>query len=117
VRLGIIGGPHKYSYTSVWQRVTIPAEARTATLTAWVYPVSQNTADTDLQMALVLNDRFVTLQFLERALVNEARWIQRVYDLSAYRGQTIFVYFGVVNRGATTTSGMFVDDVSLTWTK
>lgn len=117
VRLGIVDGRHVFSFSSVWQQVTIPAEARTATLTAWVYPISQNTADSDRQMVLVLNRFFQPVQFLDNTLSNQAAWVQRSYDLSGYRGQTIYVYFGVVNRGASTTSALYVDDVSLTWAK
>lgn len=117
VRLGIVDGGHVFSFSSVWQKVTIPAEAKSANLTAWLFPVSQDTADTDRQIVLILNHRFQPLQFLQNDLSNEAAWVQRSYDVSAYRGQTIYVYFGVVNRGAATRSGMYVDDVSLTWAR
>lgn len=113
-RVGIVDGIDRYSWSSVWQPVTIPADARRATLTFWVYPMSDDVFPRDLQLVLVLNRGFRVIRYLDRTLSDSRQWIQRSYDLTPYAGQTISVYFGVVNRGRDgKTSAMYVDDVSL----
>jgi hypothetical protein len=113
-RLGITSGRDRFSFTSVWQKVTIPAEASQATLTASVYPMSQDQFG-DAQNILILNERFRVLQTLSQGLSNSQSWESRSYDLSRWRGQTIYVYFGVVNDGDGRSTAMYVDVVSLTW--
>jgi hypothetical protein len=114
-RLGIVGGPDVYSYSSVWQAVAIPSGARRATLTYWVYPISQDTYPRDMQMVLVLNEQFRVLSYAERMLSNSQQWTQHSYDMTRYAGRTVLVYFGVLNQGWTgRPSAMYVDDVALT---
>ena len=114
-RLGIVGGSDAYSYSSVWQAVAIPAGTRRATLTYWVYPISQDTFPRDLQMVLVLNEQFRVLNYADRSLSNAQQWTQRSYDMTRYAGRTVQVYFGVLNQGRTgRPSAMYVDDVALT---
>lgn len=114
-RLGIVEGVDRFSYSSVWQPVTIPADARLVTLTCWVYPISEDTFPRDLQLVLVLNERFRVISYTDRSLSNERQWIQRSYDLTSFAGRTVTIYFGVFNRGGTgKPSGMYVDDVVLT---
>jgi subtilisin family serine protease len=116
--LGTVDGPDKFSFSSVWQAVTLPAEANQITLTAFVYPVSQDTAYNDVQTIAILNRNFKMLRVLSRDLSNDQQWEKHTYDLSDLRGQTIYVYFSVLNRGGTNRpSALFVDDVSLTWTR
>lgn len=115
-RLGIVDGPDRFSYSSIWQEVTIPADARRATLTYWVYPLSQDVFPRDMQLVLILNQRFRINAYAERTLSDSRQWIQRSYDMTAFAGRTVTVYFGVFNRGWTgKPSAMYVDDVSLTF--
>jgi serine protease len=115
VRLGIVSGPDVYSYSSIWQAVAIPAGVRRATLTYWLYPISQDTYPRDLQMVLILNQRFRVLNYAERMLSNSQQWTQHSYDMTRYAGRTVLVYFGVLNSGWTgRPSAMYVDDVALT---
>jgi hypothetical protein len=115
VRLGIVSGPDVYSYSSIWQAVAIPAGVRRATLTYWLYPISQDTYPRDLQMVLVLNEQFRVVAYAQRMLSNSQQWTQYSYDMTRYAGRTVLVYFGVVNQGWTgRPSAMYVDDVALT---
>ncbi len=115
VRLGIVSGPDVYSYSSIWQAVAIPSGVRRATLTYWVYPISQDTYPRDMQMVLVLNEQFRVLTYVERTLSNSQQWTQGSYDMTRYAGRTVLVYFGVLNQGRTgRPSAMYVDDVALT---
>ncbi len=114
-RVGIVDGADVYSYSSIWQTVAIPAGVRRATLTYWVYPVSQDTFPQDLQLVLVLNEQFRVVSYADRSLSDARQWIQRSYDMTPFAGRTVIVYFGVFNRGQTgKPSAMYVDDVALT---
>lgn len=118
VRLGITSEPDRYSYTSVWQRVDIPAEASQVTLTANIYPISQDTPGSDFQNIMILDNRFRVIETLARDLSNSQAWESRTYDLSHLKGRTIHIYFGVLNRGfGGKPTALYVDDVSLTWAR
>jgi hypothetical protein len=118
-RVGNVSGPDIFSFSSVWQKVTIPAEAAQVTLGVNIYPVSQDGPGSgDAQNIMILNDRFEVVKTLSRELSNSRTWENRAYDLSDFRGRTIYIYFSVVNLGRTGwPTAMYVDDVSLTWTK
>jgi hypothetical protein len=115
MRLGNVGGPDVASYSSVLQSVALPADARAATLGFWWYPISQDTYPNDAQIVLVLDQNLRVLGTVEHTLSDARQWIYRSYDMSAYIGQTVLVYFGVYNGGVgDQLSAMYVDDVSLT---
>jgi subtilisin family serine protease len=115
-RLGDTTGRDVFSFSSVWQRVTIPTEARQVILRANIYPISQDVPGTDIQYIAILNDRFRLIRTLSSELNNSQTWEPRTYDISDLRGQTIYIYFSVLNRGRTgRLSAMYVDDVSLSW--
>jgi len=117
-RVGITSGEDDRSFTSVWQRVTIPAEANQVVLTAHIYPITQDEPGTDTQNILILDGYFQLIRTLSRELSNSQTWETRTYDLSDLRGQTIYVYFGVFNRGFTgRPTGMYIDGVSLNWSQ
>ncbi|UCC87108.1 MAG: S8 family serine peptidase [Anaerolineales bacterium] len=114
-RLGIVDGVDRYSFSSIWQVVTIPADARRATLNYWVYPLSDDVFPSDLQLVLVLNEQFRVVNYVENSLSDSRQWRQGSYDMTPFAGKKVYVYFGVVNRGyGSLTSAMYVDDVSLT---
>ncbi len=104
----------QFTYSSAAQKVTIPANATKATLSAWVYPVSSDIPSGDVQITMILDANFRVLQQLNTMLKNDQTWQQQTFDVTAYRGQTIYVYFGAVNvRVNGKVTAMYVDDVSL----
>ncbi|MBN1994378.1 MAG: S8 family serine peptidase [Anaerolineae bacterium] len=115
IRLGALSGRNVFSFSSIWQRVTIPAEASQAVLTANVYPITQDSCGVNLQYIALLNSNFRLTRNLSIGLSNSQTWEQRTYDISDLRGQTIYVYFSVLNRGCSGLTAMYVDDVSLRW--
>ncbi|MCB0191129.1 MAG: S8 family serine peptidase [Anaerolineae bacterium] len=118
LKLGITEGRDLFSFTSAWQQISIPAEANQVTLTANVYPISQDSPGADAQNVLVLDRYFRVIRTLDRSLSNSQSWETRTYDLSDFKGQTIFIYFGVFNRGRTgLPTAMYIDDVSVTWSR
>jgi subtilase family serine protease len=117
--------PHTGSYSAylngynnstdiIYQTVTIPSTATSATLTFWTYVSTtetshaydyfyaqvRNTSGSALATLLTLNDGTAT------------GWVQRSYSLLNYKGQTIQIAFKGTNDSSNPTD-FFVDDVSL----
>ncbi|MDY6876690.1 MAG: M28 family peptidase [Chloroflexota bacterium] len=133
MRVGIVEpADDVYSYSSARQAVTIPADAISATLRFWLYPMSEevlanpafpahppvSTAQEtvlsdDAQYVLILDEsdqRIGTLIWQRR---NDRAWTFHQFDLDDYAGQTIKLQFGVYNDGWGGATAMYVDDVSL----
>jgi hypothetical protein len=107
--------PAYATYSSGYQTVSIPSDATSATLSFWHMPGSEATYD-DFQRVLLLRPgSYAVITTLMKGLENDGVWKQRSFDLAAYRGQSIVLYFEVYNN-STTAAGrtwMFLDDVSL----
>ena len=100
--------PHTGSYSAylagynngtdtIYQQVTIPSTATSATLTYWWYMSTQEACSTpyDYLYAQVLNSSgamLATLQTMTNASTKNT-WTKSTYNLLAYKGQTIRVYF------------------------
>ena len=102
-----------FSYSSVAQRVFLPADARRITLSAFVYPVS-SASGCDIQLTLALNDNFRVIEQLSNTLSNAQTWQQQNFDLTHLKGRSIYVYFSAVNTFCPGVTALYVDDVSLT---
>jgi hypothetical protein len=130
VRLGIEpGSADVYSYSSAYQKIHVPANATSATLSFWarrfthetpkasvdlsvdLYDPAQVIAGTlggdrgtrsqyDWQEALILKGgSYAWLATLMRERSNDGAWRQYSYDLTTFAGQDIVVYFDVINNG------------------
>ncbi|OQY21244.1 MAG: hypothetical protein B6I34_07625 [Anaerolineaceae bacterium 4572_32.1] len=132
MRIGIVEpGENRYSYSSVRQWVTIPADAISATLRYWLYPTSGEPATLempagplaatlqeaamsgDTQYVLILdeNEEWIDTLFWQRS--DAGQWTFHQSDLLAYAGRTVKLHFGAYNDGQGGVTGMYVDDVSL----
>jgi len=99
------------------QAVSIPSAATSATLSFWLKVVSAETTTTtayDTLKVQVRNSSGTVLATLATYsnLNKGSSYVQRSFDLSAYKGQTIQVYFVGVE-GSTVATSFLVDDVSL----
>jgi hypothetical protein len=120
----------EYSYSSTQQALSIPAGAGSANLRFWLYTVSdepeiqaslpvpsfapQAMLADDAQYVLLYNDSGGLIKTLWRRRLDGRSWTQYgSFDLSAYEGQTVRIYFGVFNDGDGAATGMYVDEVSL----
>lgn len=112
-RLGIISGRGRFSFSSIWQRVTIPPEAKQVRLSANIYPINQGGRGNN-QTIMILDNNFRPLRTLTRESSNSQTWEVRSYDLPELAGRTVYIYFSVLNQGGPP-AAMYVDDVSLTW--
>ena len=112
------GGNDKVTYSSVRQLVTIPSNVATAQLRWWHLYQTQQTPDpnpsgqSDRQEVILLTTGGKVIKILQRVLRNES-WQQDVIDLSAYRGQTFYIYFNVFNDGNGARTWAYLDQVEL----
>ncbi len=102
---------------TVVQTVSIPSAASTATLSFWLKVVSSETTTTsafDTLKVQVRNASGTVLSTLKTYsnLDKGTTYVQRSFDLSAYKGQTVQIYFVGVE-GSTVATSFLVDDVSL----
>lgn len=97
----------------VCQAVAIPANA---TLSFYVYPLSNESSTTySYQEADLLNSSGATVKQFYASVSNAGAWTLKTFDLSAYAGQTLYLYFGVHGDGyASDYTIQYVDDVTIT---
>lgn len=114
------GGSSGSSYSSIRQLVTIPSQAQTVTLRWWQWAGTEETAlsgaDTagDRQELLLLTPDERLLAVMQRTRVNHGNWQEARADLSAYRGQTLYLYFNVFNDSDNLSTWLYLDEVTLT---
>lgn len=141
MRTGIVIPQHnRYSWSSARQIVTIPHDATRAMLRffrftigesgPWSIPAypgismfpatdmdsllsSDSYYPNDLHLVLILDVWDNMLGSLIWGLSHRPTWTYQQFDLRAYRGKTVKLYFGTVNNGSGGVSSMFVDDVML----
>jgi hypothetical protein len=98
--------------SGICQQVTIPSSG---TLTFWVYQQSDETDDSyawqEADLLDASGNRVVNFYY---SVNNHAGWVQKSYNLSAYAGQTFWLYFGVHGDGYPYLyTWQYVDDISL----
>ncbi|MBN1146187.1 MAG: carboxypeptidase regulatory-like domain-containing protein [Anaerolineales bacterium] len=141
MRTGVVNPAHNwYSWSSARQLITIPGDATRAivrffrfTVGESIYGASPTISDrwlaahsglfgefglapyypTDLQLVLILDPWDNMLGSLMWGLSNRQMWTYHQFDLAAYRGRTVKLYFGTVNNGWGGVSSMHIDDVML----
>jgi hypothetical protein len=111
--LGITQGANAQSYSSAKQLVSIPAGATQAGLSFWMYAVVGAQAGADKMQLLLLDPAGATLAVIWTSSSDNPTWSQLTYDVTQWRGQSVQVYFNVINDGTGGATGMFLDDVSL----
>jgi subtilisin family serine protease len=141
----ISGSPRSGSYVGwlggvdgaddhLYQQVSIPAGATKAELRFWTkFDTTETTTTTNYdyfyaQVRDTANAVLTTLLTMTNLTTPENSWVERVYDVTAYKGTTIRVYFRATNddNSGSPVSGdcadvsykpthFWVDDASLTW--
>jgi YVTN family beta-propeller protein len=102
------------SYSSVRQAIDVPPGMASTVLSFWYYPLSGLDAG-DRQECILLDADDNVLEILMRTNVNTADWTPMAFDLSAYAGRTIKVYFDAYNDAeGPGVTGFYLDDVSVT---
>ena len=108
------------SYSSARQLITIPHTSSTAELLWWHWSHTQDNGEpafqnrVDRQELILLSPELVTLAPpLYRVMRNTGGWTQQVSDLTSYRGQSLYIYFNVLNDGDGLRTWMELDQVQL----
>lgn len=117
--LGAISSPEPLGTTGIYQQITIPAEASSATLRFWYWPAAENSFNffSRDRQALVVYDGSGNQTLLLWERKDDQRWLQSMeYNLLPWRGQTILLLFYVIQDGDGDRTYMYVDDVSVTYT-
>ena len=112
-QLGSTTLPEPNGNSSLYQTVTIPSTVTTANFQFWYWPATSDTIANDWQEVQIQNSSGATLAQIMRVCANTRTWTHVVYDLSAYKGQTIRVYFNVHGNGNGNLTYMYLDDVNL----
>ena len=115
MRLGITDQSDTESWSSIYQEVTIPGDAASATLSFWYYPLCQDTVEYDWQAVIIYDQAWEILGWAMPKVCSDSQtWTHRTFDLTPYKGQTIKVYFNVYNDGLDDLkTAMYLDDVSV----
>ena len=100
--------------SSLYQTITIPSTATTATLSFWYWPATWDTITYDWQEAQVQNTSGAMLAQIMKVCSNARTWTQVTYNLLPYKGQTIRIYFNNHNDGYGDLTWMYLDDVTVT---
>ncbi len=101
--------------STAYQLVTIPGNAKTATLSFYYWPASNDSSTYAWQEADIVDSNGNVLQQLFRNTTNDQSWIQLSFDLSSYAGKTIGIQFldHENSNGYSYYTYMYVDDVAL----
>lgn len=103
-----------YSYSSLWQSITLPTAGRSATLSFWYWPATEDTIQYDAQQAMIFNPYWRRLATVMSVAEDTQLWTFKSYDLTPYLGSSINLYFNVLNDGVgNLPTYMYLDDVSI----
>ena len=106
------GKPHT---DTLYQQVTIPAAACSASLSFWLGIATSeiDPVDYDILTLTVQDSSGKVLRTLGKySNVNQGPFAQKTFDLSAFKGQTVRIHFSATEDLNTATS-FFVDDFAL----
>lgn len=105
------------TFSSVRQLVTLPFTSGQIQLRWWrllrTAQAGTPTSTTDRQDLILLAPNLKPIQILRRELRNDGIWQEDVVDLTAYRGQTLYIYFNAFNDGNNARTLMYLDNVRL----
>lgn len=113
------GTRNTVTYSSARQLVSLPFNASTAAITWNHQSRSQEVAALspsrwqDRQELILLEPSLDTKRILYRNRENVLAWQEETVDLTAFLGQTFYVYFNVFNDGDGNRTWMFLDNVQL----
>ena len=115
---GQVSTPEINGDSGLCQEVAIPAGGK---LTFWVYEGTNETSTkySYQEVALLSSSSrsSTTIAQLDKEVTTTSAWTQRTYDVSAYAGQMVWLYFGVHADGyASDYIYSYIDDVSISGT-
>jgi Bacterial Ig domain/Abnormal spindle-like microcephaly-assoc'd, ASPM-SPD-2-Hydin len=114
-QLGASVAPEPISDSALYQTITIPTTATTASLDYYYYARSSDVITNDWLEAQIQDTSGNKLaQVMKTNANNLWSWTHVTFDLTAYKGQTIRIYFNAHQNGNGKLTYMDVDDVTVT---
>ncbi len=111
------GSASVVTFSSIRQLVTLPFTSGRLELRWWKLLRTEQAGApgqfTDRQDLILLSPGLQPIQILRRELRNDSIWVQDVVDLTAYRGQPLYIYFNAYNDSNNSRTWMYLDDVRL----
>lgn len=107
--------PAGAAYSTAYQKLALPVDLQSATLSFWLYTGSE-ASDGDWQRVAFLKPQtYSKLRVFLRTLQNEQAWHRFSYDVRAFAGREVLLYFEVYNDSTANSerTWLYVDDVSL----
>ncbi len=105
------------TFSSIRQLVTLPFTSGQIQLRWWrllrTAQAGTPTSTTDRQDLILLAPNLKPIQILRRELRNDGIWQEDAVNLTAYRGQTLFIYFNAFNDSNNARTLMYLDNVRL----
>ena len=112
--LGANTGAEPLGDSTLSQAIAIPAGVNSVTLSFWYWPGSADAIYYDWQEAQVRSADGQTLAQVLRVCNDTHIWTQVTYDLTAFKGQTIHLWFNVHEDGYGDRTYMYLDDITIT---
>jgi hypothetical protein len=100
LRVGIVDASKNVAgYSEARQRVTISWNCKTCLVRFWLYPTGGTIDNKDIQIVSLLDNNLKQKERLLTMRSNSGKREYYEFDLTKYRGQTVWLYFGVYNDG------------------
>ncbi len=112
-QLGSVGLPEPNGDSWIYQAITVPTTMQSPTLTFWYWPGTDDTIEHDWQEAQLRDSGGNLLAQIFKVASNAQTWTQVAYDLTAYKGQTVQLYFNAHEDGYGDPTYMYLDDFSI----
>ena len=94
--------------------MTIPANAAAPVLLRYAERTHGAADNADYRETLLLSSSYGYVARLARsAAAGDGAWSERVFDVTAYRGRVLVIYFNVYNDGAGSQMWSYLDDIEL----
>ena len=117
------GEPNAFSYSTIWQGVPVPGDARTMTVSAWTFQAAEPGGGPDRQLMLVydidpaqnLSGQRSPIAYVFGERTHAGAWQRRTLtiDVTSHRGSTLWLYSSVVNDGFGGRVWMLLDDLEV----
>lgn len=86
--------PAGATFSSAYQTISVPWDATAATLSFWYKPGTAATGNDYQRVMLLEPGSYAPIATLLRVLEGDGVWKWASFDLSAYRGRSLVLYFG-----------------------
>ncbi len=112
--LGVTTPPVPNGDSWIYQTISVPTNSQSPTLSFWYWPSTTDTIQYAWQEAQIRDSNGNELAQVFRTASNAQSWTYMSFDLTAYEGQNIELYFNAHENGDGNPTYMYLDDVEIT---